>query len=127
MRMLTPILCLKRLSFRNGYRNWTVDRWAEVFFSDETHVEMGEHGQIWVQRPIGAAFDYHYMSHKVPHPDRASMWVCFCKAGVGCIAIFQYKVNATFMKKILAKNLFRSAKLYFPEPTDHWWLLQDND
>ena len=117
----------KRLSFGNGYRNWTVDQWATVLFSDETHVEMGEHGQIWVQRPIGAAFDYQYMSHKVPHPDRVFIWGCFCKAGVGCIAIFQHKLNATYMKKILVKNLFRSAKLYFPEPTDHWWFLQDND
>ena len=50
-----------------------------------------------------------------------------CKAGIGCIAIFQHKLNATYMKKISAKNLTKSAKIYFPGAADHWWLLQDND
>lgn len=47
----------KRLSFANGYANWTVDKWATVIYSDECHVELGSHGQVWVQRPVGAAFD----------------------------------------------------------------------
>ena len=41
--------------------------------SHETHVERGEHGQIWAQRAIGAAFDYQYMSQKIPHPARLSI------------------------------------------------------
>ena len=58
----------KRLSFGNGYQGWTEDQWDTVLFSDETHIEMGPHGQVWVQRPLGAAFEPHYMSTKVAHP-----------------------------------------------------------
>lgn len=41
--------------------------------SDETHIELGENRQVWVQRPIGKAFDDEYMSYKVPHPQRVSV------------------------------------------------------
>ena len=41
----------KRLSFANGYLNWNADKWAKVIYSDETHIELGAHGQNWVQRP----------------------------------------------------------------------------
>ena len=58
-------------------------------YSDETHIELGAHGQNWVQRPVGKAFDYHYMvDKKVPHPPRVSVWACFSKKGVGEMAIF---------------------------------------
>jgi len=35
----------KRLSFANGYGNWKDTDWDQVLFSDETHIEMGPHGQ----------------------------------------------------------------------------------
>ena len=66
----------QRLSFGNGYSNWTDNQWDTVLFSDECHIELGQHGQVWVQRPIGAAFERCYMSNKVPHPDRLSIWGC---------------------------------------------------
>jgi transposase len=84
----------KRISFAQGYGNWTVPKWRTVLFSDETHVSLGEHGQVHVQRPAGEAFNSEYMSHKVPHPDRVSVWSCFSAGGVGGIEIFTENLNA---------------------------------
>jgi hypothetical protein len=115
----------KRLSFANGYMNWTEEQWATVIYSDECHIELGDHGQVWVQRPVGAAFDYEYMSHKMAHPPRVSVWACFCQSGIGGIEIFTENLDAKLMKDILNKHLIQSAKRLFDK--GHWWFLQDND
>jgi len=63
----------QRLSFDEGYGNWAEEDWERVLFSDETYIELGPHGQVWVQRPIGEALNPDYMTHKVPHPERVSL------------------------------------------------------
>lgn len=123
----TKTIIKKRLSFSNGYVNWNADKWSKVIYSDETHIELGAHGQNWVQRPVGKAFDYHYMvDKKMPHPPRVSVWACFSKKGVGEIAIFTENLDAKLMKKILDTRLIKSANRLFP-PNTAWWFLQDND
>jgi transposase len=115
----------KRLSFGNGYANWTDAQWDTVLFADETHIEMGPHGQVWVQRPLGAALDPQYMTNKLPHPDRVTLWACFSGRGLGDIDIFTDMLNAKKMKAILRAHLFPSANRLFPEGA--WWFQQDND
>lgn len=94
-------------------------------FSDECHVELGVHGQIWVQRPVGAALDCQYMSNKSPHPDRISIWACFSRNGLGNIAIFTDNLNANNLRKIFSAHLTQSYRQLFPSGS--WWLLFDND
>ena len=45
----------RRLSFAEGYANWTVADWERVIFSDETHIEVYGRSRVWVQRPVGAS------------------------------------------------------------------------
>ena len=115
----------KRLSFGNGYQGWTEDQWDTVLFSDETHIEMGPHGQVWVQRPLGTAFEPHYMSTKVAHPHRISIWGCFSGRGLGDIEIFDDVLESSKMTSILNTRLLPSAHRLFP--AESWWFLQDND
>jgi transposase len=114
-----------RVSFGSGYQNWTKQMWSLVLFSDETHIEMGEHGQIWVRRPVGAALDPKYMAHKQPHPDRVSVWACVSTRGLGAIHIFTENLDAKLMKDILQRHLIQTAHQLFPP--GQWWLLWDND
>jgi transposase len=55
-----------RVSFGEGYQRWGKDDWSLVLFSDETHIEMGEHGQVWVRRPVGEALNPEYMANREP-------------------------------------------------------------
>jgi transposase len=114
-----------RISFGSGYGNWTKQQWSLVLFSDEAHIYMGQHGQIWVRRPIGAALDPKYMGHKEPHPDRVSIWACICTRGLGAIHIFQENLDAPLMKHILKQHLIQTALRIYP--SGPWWLLWDND
>ena len=115
----------KRLSFANGYSNWSVGQWDTVLFSDECHIELGPHGQVWVQRPLGSAFEPQYMYHQVAHPDRLSIWGCISGGGVGDIHIFADTLDAPLMRTILSTHLIASARRLFP--TGAWWFQQDND
>jgi hypothetical protein len=114
-----------RVSFGAGYGNWTKKKWSLVLFSDETHIEMGEHGQVWVRRPVGGALDPKYMAHKEPHPDRVSVWACVSTTGIGRIHIFTDNLDAKLMKDILQTHLIAAARDLFPPGA--WWLLWDND
>ena len=96
-----------------------------MLWSDECHIELGPHGQHWVQRPIGAAFESCYMSNVVPHPDRLSIWGCMSGVGIGNIHIFTDTLDAPLMRTILKTHLLASAHRLFSSTT--WWFQQDND
>jgi DDE superfamily endonuclease len=115
----------KRLSFVHTHINWKDDQWDRVLFSDESTIEMGPHGQVWVQRPLGAAYDPKYMCSKPHHPPSVHMWACFCGNGVGEIDLFHENLEQKKMKAILEEHLLSSSRQYFP--SGEWWFLQDND
>jgi transposase InsO family protein len=96
-----------------------------VLFSDETSIELGTHGQVWVQRPIGDAMNPKYFTTKLPHPAKIHVWGCFSANGMGELEVFTETLDAAFMKRILSAKLLLSAQRLFGERS--WWFLQDND
>jgi len=108
----------KRISFGSGYLNWTLDQWKSVIFSDECHVEMGEHGPVWVQRPVGTANEAPYLTTKVPHPKRVSIWGCFSWFGVGPIYVFTQTLNS-----IDEKDSQEAPDPYFEDVVPFWRLV----
>jgi len=114
----------KRLSFANGYGDWSEEEWKKVLFSDESHMYMGQHGQQWVQRPPNTEWSPEYTGTKVAHPERISIWACFSWYGLGDIEIFNDNMNGKGMKALLMRRLLPSAERLFKK--EHWWLLQDN-
>lgn len=61
---LTEFDLQRRLAFANEHLNWTEDKWAHVFFSDETHFYLGHHGRTYVRRPVAASHDPKYMQQE---------------------------------------------------------------
>jgi hypothetical protein len=117
----------KRLSFANGYSRWSVNEWSTVLYSDETLIELTPHGQIWVQRPVRAAFDHQYICHDRPaHSPHVCIWACFSRLDIGDIHVFTEDLDAPGMKSILQQHLIQSSQRLFPVNTA-WWFLQDND
>ena len=58
----TPQQILDRLDFARTYENWTEDDWARVMFADEAYIYLGQHGQIWVQRPVDQEYILQFMA-----------------------------------------------------------------
>lgn len=122
----------KRLSFADGYKNWTEDQWETVLFADEAIIEGAGgkcSGRQWVRRPPGTleAFKPEYCVDKQAHPMKLNVWACFSGRGLGYCHIFEENTDARLLKHILNNHLLPSAKLLFKqEPPESWWLLQDN-
>jgi hypothetical protein len=119
----------KRLSFAEGYKNWTTEQWERVLFSDEKKfLGKGFSGRVYVRRPPGDALNPQYTVDKRPHPVKVNVWGCFSASGVGYSYIFNEKLNAKLLKTIFSTHLVSSAQLLFPQhPPQQWWYLQDND
>jgi hypothetical protein len=119
----------KRLSFAEGYKNWTKEQWERVLFSDEKKfLGNGFSGRVYVRRPPGEALNPEYTVDKMPHPVKVNVWGCFTASGLGYCYIFNEKLNAKLLKTIYNTHLLPSAQLLFPEEApEQWWFLQDND
>ena len=114
----------RRLSFAEGYANWTVADWDRVIFSDETHIEVYGRSRVWVQRPRGKRYDADYLVERVPHSERVSLWGCFCARGVGQAEIFVGEFDAARYVDILQHNLIQTALHFYSR--EAWWFQQDN-
>ena len=122
----------KRLSFAEGYKNWTEEQWERVVFADEAIVQGyggSKSGREFVRRPKGLkeAFKSEYMAHTLPHPVQLNIWACFSASGLGYCHIHNETLNGKSFTRILDDNLLASADLLFTEtPRQQWWFLQDN-
>jgi len=119
----------KRLSFAEGYKNWTAADWMRVEFADEK-IFWGEGfwGQVFVRRPKGEALNPEYCIDQDPHPVKVNVWGCFSGKGIGYCYIFNENMDGQLLKSILGTHLIESAELHFDvEHAEQWWFLQDND
>jgi hypothetical protein len=117
-----------RLSFANGYLNWTEQQWDTVLFSDEKIFSCGITTERYVRRPIGEANNPEYMIDHKSHPISCNVWACFSGRGLGYIYIFNETLDGKLLKHILDNNLIPSAQLFYnQDPPEQWWLLHDND
>jgi Transposase/DDE superfamily endonuclease len=118
----------KRLSFAEGYKNWTPAQWMRVEFADEKlFLGEGFWGQVFVRRPKGEALNPEYCVDQDPHPVKVSAWACFSGHGLGYMYIFNENMDAKLLQGILGTHLIESAELHFDvEHAEQWWFLQDN-
>jgi hypothetical protein len=114
----------RRLSFAEGYKDWSVDQWSTVLFSDETYIEVYGRSRVYVQRPYGTRYDPKYMMKRMPHSDRVSLWGCFCAKGVGQAEVWVGEFNAKKYVDVLQHNLIQTARHFYPNV--QWWFQQDN-
>ncbi len=125
--ILKPDIIRARLSFANGYNNWSEEQWMTVLFSDEKIFTLGLHGRVWVQRPKNTAWRKEYCLEQPSHPPGVNFWCCFSGRGTGGCETFSYSNTGSVMRGILQYHLINSArKLFHQRPPEQWWLLWDN-
>ena len=119
----------KRLSFANGYKDWSEEKWETVMFSDEkAFFGSGFNGRIFVRRTIGESLNPIYCVGQRPHPIKLNVWACFCARGVGYSYIFNDILDSKLLLHVLDSHLLQSAALHFhSDPPEQWHFLQDND
>lgn len=121
---LTEFDLQRRLAFANEHLNWTEDKWAHVFFSDETHFYLGHHGRTYVRRPVGASHDPKYMRQEKQLHGKVSLWGCICAEGLGHAELYAGSLDSTRHRDILRHSLIKSFREFYP--TGPWIFQQDN-
>jgi transposase len=102
--------------------------WEYIFFTDESSVQMGVHGnRIYVRRPRGDV--YKFMDKYVYHDksklgsEKIKFFGGFCFHGVGKLHFYE-RMNGNEMKKIINENVLPECRRLFPR--GGWQLLHDN-
>lgn len=83
--LLTPKQCQKRLQFCKKFKNWTVDKWKNVIFSDESSfLQFGTYKKrVW--RPALSRCKTKYTVGTVKYPPKQMIWGCMSASGRGSI------------------------------------------
>lgn len=84
----------KRLDFALSHKDWTVDQWKRILWTDETFFNLSYHGRQFVWRPKGKEYDRKYIKPTFKHGGgKIMVWGCFSSNGVGDL----YKIDGTMV------------------------------
>ena len=72
-----------RLIFAKKYKDWTVDQWRSVMFSDESTVKQFYNYTPHVRRPVGERYNSRYTVPCVKHSPSVMIWGCLSAKGRG--------------------------------------------
>jgi len=78
----------KRLAFCDRLKDWTLEQWRGVLWSDEARfsVTVSSQGRVY-RRPGSDPLDPRYTAPAVRFPDSLMVWGCFSYHGVGSLVV----------------------------------------
>ena len=80
---LTPVMKAKRLTFAKKHRDWTIQQWSIVLFSDESTFQQFVVRKRHVRRPPGKRYDDKYTVSTMKHPPSQMIWGAMSQHGIG--------------------------------------------
>jgi hypothetical protein len=123
--LLTPLQRRKRLAWARAHRNWTLEQWRKVIFSDESTFTINSHaGNVHVRRREGEEFRPECILKTAKHPKSVMVWSCMSANGIGRLEIVKGMMNARKYVQMLQNKLVRSACDMFQENS---WIFQDDN
>jgi transposase len=117
-----------RLEFARKYRDWTIEDWKQVIWSDETKINrFGSDGRVWVWKKSEHMRTEQHMKPTVKKGGGSLMiWGCMTPQGVGFMCKIDGTMNGELYREILDDNLMDTLK-YYHIPRDKFIFQQDND
>ena len=103
----------KRLKFAHAHKDWTVDQWKNVLWSDETSYTLRCHSSRKIWRQKQEKYSPECMRGVVKQDKRIRIWSCFSYDGVGVFHRYNGSLNAARYKKILIRPMKNSREDLF--------------
>ena len=116
---------IKRLEWCKERKNWTVEQWKQVVWSDESPFVLRYNGKRRVWRHHNERYNDAVTIGSVKHDAKINVWGCFCAHGVDALHLVEGNMNSKQYVCILEQNLVASAMKYY-QPYQ-WTFQQDND
>jgi len=118
----------ERLDFAMAHKDWTVEDWKRVVWSDETKINrLGSDGRKWVWKKPGEGLSDRVVDGTVKFGRGSLMfWGCMLWEGAGYGTKIDGRMDAKLYVGILEDELQESLKYYKKKPGDIIFQ-QDND
>jgi hypothetical protein len=126
--LLKPHHWKARLQFAESHREWTLEDWKRVIWSDETKINcLGSDGRKWVWKEVGEGLSDRLVEGTQKFGGgNMMMWGCMGWDGVGYATRIEGRMDAELYTSILEDELQQSLDHYDISPTD-FIFQQDND
>ena len=117
-----------RMEFAQRHKEWTLEDWKRVIWSDETKIHrMGSGGRNWVWKRPGGEVKEQHIKKTVKHGGgNLMMWGCMTAQGVGYACRIDGTMNAELYTSILEDELQETVE-YYGIQRDDYVFQQDND
>lgn len=114
----------RRLRWCHEHKNWSLDQWRTVIFSDESKFQLFSNKGTVRRRP-GERYKPECLQATVKFPDSAMIWSCMSYHGVGRMFLLEKnaRFNARLYQGVLENRLLLSANEWFP---NGGYLFQDD-
>jgi len=125
---LSPKNIKARLSFAKTHKDWTIDDWRRVVWSDETKINrFCSDGRSWYWKRDGESQQERHVSQTVKHGGGSiKIWGCMTVQGPGYMCKIDGNMDQHLYKGILEDELQKTLEWYRLKP-DKVIFQQDND
>ena len=110
----------QHLEFAKKYKDWTVEDWRNVVFSDETKVNrFGADGQKWCWKKPGSSLQPNHVKPTIKHGGGSMMvWGCMTAQGVGNLVKIEATMDSKLYFQILEEDLLDSLEYHGLDPQE---------
>lgn len=107
---------IQRLNFAKDHKNWTVEQWEDVIFTDESCVQSSQNGTAIVYRPKNMRYDPKYVK-KTTRSGRFSIpvWSCMSAKGVSDL----HQIDGTLTSDVYVEEILDTILL--PLAQNDWY------
>jgi transposase len=126
--LLTPRHKRERMDFAIAHKDWTIEDWKVVVWSDESKINrLGSDGRKWVWKRAGEGLSDRLVSGTVKFGGGSVMiWGCMMWDGPGYCVKIDGRMDGDLYVSILDDDLHKSLRYYGKKPKDITFQ-QDND
>ena len=100
--------------FTKKYRNWTVEDWKKIIWSDESKINIyGSDGRNYYWKRPGEQLQLHHIKPTVKFGGGSIIvWGCITSQGIGYLCQINGHMNAELYQNILADELMSTLTWY---------------
>jgi len=118
--LLSTKHCKAHLDFAIAHKDWTIEDWKKVIWSDETKINrLGSDGCKWMWKKPGEGLSDRLVQETVKFGEGSVMvWGCMTWQGVGYAAKIDGRMDGDLYLQILKDDLLNTLQYYGLDPFD---------